>query len=340
MGIFDQLKQMVSDKLDDVFGEEPVSREIKSTEEKVITLEYSEDKSVLDVNALKDETKLQPSTFANIVGDTYCKSIEEDKVEEQDVEEEETAAVDVSPMLDLSFDVSKKYESLETQCGCVLFYRDRQLDELYVDDIIKQHTKVDVANPVSAVMTAIGSATADEDETSAYKYFVGISNDKIFNFIYSGYLDEGDRIELRDYLTRRVQQLNVVSFFYIPQSVINLSSFKRVKEFSLILKQRNEKLQYFFTFKKCREDYKRLGQVVDLTENMSNSNEVDESLIELLRQQMYNTLYQQTMRFFKLNEDTVLVLNVCSYAEDITVNQICNEVEFISRGFKVIGGTL
>lgn len=334
MKFLDSIKQVISDKLDEVLGEEPVQQKPSVVKEPEV--EEQEEEVVFDASSLADTSKLGSNVYDYMTGVKESPAIEEDETEFTESSEEDNN-IDVSALTSLNFESLSRFEILEEQCGCKLFGRYIQDSELFLDDSMKMHTKVDSSNPVSSVMIALGSALSDLHENSSV-VFIGISKSVIYNFVFEDLFEDNSyEVEVREYLTQRVSQLEIECFFYMPYVVMQHKSPKRIKESSLILEYKNEKLLYYFTFNKCREGMSELGRVVNLLEVSSNTtDEKDEEMIELLKQQMYQTLYPMTTYFFKVSSDLVYVLHVCSYIEDAVVDDIAQRVEVVNRTLKTL----
>lgn len=318
MGFFDSFKQMISDKLDDAFGEEPAPKKAKP--QNVLP---EEDEIVIDLNAYADYSRVKDSAITEITGGV---SIEQEEVPQ---EEEVEANVDVNPLLNVEKISSElnPVNMVEEQCSCKVFFR-RNVPSKVVEVMERSHTRVDKSNPELSVEIATRCANADTETED--KLFVGISTQEglAYNFIYSGSLSGSRLVEFQMYLVTLIGRCDLSHLFYVPRSTLMMEDADSKDYVSLIVHTKGTRVLYDADIVSYDEHQREVGAFVDLSDNVLSD---DESVESLLYMNLKGTLYPQSHRFFIFGKDYMLHLSFLSYIDEAGVQEVSQYVESIHQ---------
>lgn len=318
MGFFDSFKQMISDKLDDAFGEEPAPK--KYEPQNVLP---EEDEIVIDPNAYEDYSRVKDSAIAEITGGV---AIEQEEVPQ---EEEVETNVDVNPLLNVEKISSElnPVNMIEEQCSCKVFFR-RNVSSKVVEAMERSHTRVDKSNPELAVEIATRCANADTETED--KLFVGISTQDglVYNFIYSGSLSGSRLVEFQMYLVTLIGRCELSHIFYVPYSTLMLEDADSKDYVSLIIHTKGTRVLYNADLVPYDEHQREVGAFVDLSDNVLPD---DESVEQLLYMNLKGSLYPQSHRFFIFGRDYMLHLSFLSYIDETGVQEVSQYVESIHQ---------
>lgn len=320
MGFFDSFKQMISDKLDDAFGEEPAPK--KAEPQNVLP---DEDEIVIDPNAYADYSRVKDSAITEITGGV---AIEQEEVPQEE-EEEVEANVDVNPLLNVEKISSElnPVNMVEEQCSCKVFFR-RNVSSKVVEAMERSHTRVDKSNPELAVEIATRCANADTETED--KMFVGISKQYglVYNFIYSGSLSGSRLVEFQMYLVTLIGRCDLSHVFYVPYSTLMLEDTDSKDYVSLVIHTKGTRVLYNADIVPYDEHQREVGAFVDLSDNVLPE---DESVEQLLYMNLKGSLYPQSHRFFIFGRDYMLHLSFLSYIDETGVQEVSQYVESIHQ---------
>lgn len=318
MGFFDSFKQMISDKLDDAFGEEPVPK--KAEPQDVLP---EEDEIVIDPDAYADYSRVKDSAITEITGGV---AIEQEEVPQ---EEEVETNVDVNPLLNVEKISSElnPVNMVEEQCSCKVFFR-RNVPSKVVETMERSHTRVDKSNPELAVEIATRCANADTETED--KLFVGVSTQDslVYNFIYSGSLSGSRLVEFQMYLVTLIGRCELSHVFYVPYSTLMLEDAESKDCVSLIIHTKGTRVLYNADIVPYDEHQREVGAFVDLSDNVLPE---DESVEQLLYMNLKGSLYPQSHRFFIFGRDYMLHLSFLSYIDETGVQEVSQYVESIHQ---------
>lgn len=328
MGFFDSFKQMVSDKLDDVLGEEPKPK--KSEQEAVATpVLESESELVINEEAYADYSQIHDGAITKIVGGV---TVEE---EDEEVEiEDEVSNVDVNPLLNVEkipTDLNP-VNMIEEQCSCKVFFRNNVPAKVY-DDMERMHTVIDKSNPGVSVEIATRCASADDNNED--KVFVGLSrtDGKVYNFIYSGSLSGSRLVEFQMYLVTLIGRCNLSQIFYVQGSVRELEDRDSLNYVPLLIHTKDNRVLWNTVIGKYEPRMKEIGQVLDLSDEKASDgiNTNNEELRAMLEFNLNGTLYPNSHRFFVINSEVMLQLSFLSYIDGDSVRDVAKYIESIHR---------
>ena len=330
MGFLDDVKsritKIVSDKLDEAFGEGEVVKK-----EDVQNLVTQETPFELDIDAINNQmceaSKVGTNGFEEVTGE-----YKEDELYVP--EEQDCVTVDVRPVAEVDFSETPNDKVLEEQCNCKLFRRAIKHDELYVLRDLNKHVRITKDNIDEVVSLALMCASM---EVGKEKYvFVAMNTDVIYNFVYYGNTaNDIETMEFRYYLQKRVEQLGVYALFYVQSTAVECIDVNLCSDLHSILWFDNTTVNYYFTFHQTQvEVFKRKGKTLDCREdnNLSYLDIQDTEMIEYLEQDMRDSLYPGTQRYFILSDEFTVCLNVCNYIQVVT--EVAEKLEYIIRGFK------
>lgn len=327
MGFFDSFKQMVSDKLDDVLGEEPKPK--KSEQEAVATpVLESESELVINEEAYADYSQIHCGAITKIVGGV---TVEE---EDEEVEiEDEVSNVDVNPLLNVEkipTDLNP-VNMIEEQCSCKVFFRNNVPAKVY-DDMERMHTMIDKSNPGVSVEIATRCASADDSEE---KVFVGLSrtDGKVYNFMYSGSLSGSRLVEFQMYLVTLIGRCNLNQIFYVQSSIRELKDKDSLNYVPLLIHTKDNRVLWNTVIGKYESRMKEIGQVLDLSNEKASDgiNTNNEELRAMLEFNLNGTLYPNSHRFFVINSEVMLQLSFLSYIDGESVRDVAKYIESIHR---------
>ena len=330
MGFLDSIKQAISDKLDDVLGEEPtpkVKEEVK--EEKPIY--EGQDEITLDESAYADYYKVQDGSIVKIVGGVSIDNPTQESQEEYNLDFD--ANVNVNPLLNVervSSDLNP-VNMVEEHCQCKVFFRTGVPFDTF-STMEKLHVMVDKSNPGISVEIAVRCAMEDKD---ADKYiFVGMSSleQKVYNFIYEGSL-ESNSWEFQMYLITLIGRCNLTQLFYLPYEDINLMRKESLNCIPLHIHTEDIRVLWSAELVESNNDMKKVGQVMDMT---MSANDSDEEICSMVSMNLNGTLYPNSHRFFTVSRDKVLHMVFLSYVEDDKIEDIS---AYVLKVYKLMKGS-
>ena len=325
MGFFDSFRQMVSDKLDDVLGEEPKPK--KSEKEAIVTpVLESESELVINEEAYADYSQIHDGAITKIVGGI---TVEDEEVETED----EVSNVDVNPLLNVEkipTDLNP-VNMIEEQCSCKVFFRNNVPAKVY-DDMERMHTVIDKSNPGVSVEIATRCASADDSEE---KVFVGLSrtDGKVYNFMYSGSLSGSRLVEFQMYLVTLIGRCNLNQIFYVQSSIRELEDKDSLNYVPLLIHTKDNRVLWNTVIGKYEPRMKEIGQVLDLSNEKASDgiNTNNEELRAMLEFNLNGTLYPNSHRFFIINSEVMLQLSFLSYIDGDSVRDVAKYTESIHR---------
>ena len=323
MGFFDSFKQMVSDKLDDMLGEEPKPK--KSEQEAVVTpVLEPESELVINEEAYADYSQIRDGAITKIVGGV---TVEEET-------EDEVSNVDVNPLLNVEkipTDLNP-VNMIEEQCSCKVFFRNNVPAKIY-DDMERMHTVIDKSNP--GVSVEIATRCASADDNSEEKVFVGLSrtDGKVYNFVYRGPLSGSRLVEFQMYLVTLIGRCNLNQIFYVQSSIRELEDKDSLNYIPLLIHTKDNRVLWNTVIGKHEPRMKEIGQVLDLSNEKASDgiNTNNEELRAMLEFNLNGTLYPNTHRFFVINSEVMLQLSFLSYIDGDSVRDVAKYIESIHR---------